>query len=102
MSRSQLYASTSGNTGGWTLRFSPDAERELKKLDNSVRNLALDRTTWLAEHFDSITPLPLHAEWSGYYKWRAGDYRIVYAINYNARILYVEHVRHRNFVYKRR
>ena len=102
MSRSQPYASASDNTGSWTLRFSPDAERELKKLDNSVRNLALDRATWLAEYFNSITPLPLHAEWSGYYKWRASDYRIVYKINYNARILYIEHVRHRNLVYKRR
>lgn len=87
---------------GWALRFSPDAERELKKLDRLVRELALDQTSWLAEHFDSITPLPLHAEWSGYYKWRAGDYRIIYTINYNARILYIEHVRRRDRVYKRK
>lgn len=87
---------------GWALRFSPDAERELKKLDRLVCKLALDQTSWLAEHFDSITPLPLHAEWSGYYKWRAGDYRIIYTINYNARILYIEHVRRRDHVYKRR
>ena len=102
MSRSQPSANASDNIRGWTLRFSPDAERELKKLDNSVCNLAIDRATWLVEHFDSVTPLPLHAEWSGYYKWRAGDYRIVYTINYNARVLYIEHVRHRSFVYKRR
>lgn len=87
---------------GWALRFSPDAERELKKLDRLVRELALDQTSWLAEHFDAITPLPLHAEWSGYYKWRAGDYRIIYTINYNACILYIEHVRRRDRVYKRR
>lgn len=102
MSRSQPSASVSDNIRGWTLRFSQDAERELRKLDNSVYNVALDRTTWLADHFDSIIPLPLHAEWSGYYKWRAGDYRIIYTINYSACILYVEHVRHRTRVYKRR
>lgn len=102
MSRSQPYASASDNIRRWALRFSPDAERELKKLDKSVCSLALDRATWLAEHFDSITPLPLHAEWSGYFKWRAGDYRIVYTINYHTCVLYIEHVRHRSFVYKRR
>jgi len=86
----------------WALRFSPDAEHELKKLDRSIYELAFDRASWLAEHFDSITPLPLHAEWNGYYKWRVGDYRIIYTINYGARILYIEHIRHRDRVYKKR
>lgn len=86
----------------WALRFSPSAERELKKLDRSTYALALDQASWLAEHFDVVTPLPLHAEWSGYYKWRAGDYRIIYTINYNASILYIEHIRRRDRVYKRK
>lgn len=87
---------------GWALRFSPDAERELKKLERLVCESALDRASWLAEHFDSITPLPLHAEWSGYYKWRVGDYRIIYTINYKTHVLYIEHVRRRDRVYKRK
>jgi len=86
----------------WELRFSPDAVHDLEKLDRPIYRLATDRAEWLAENFDTLTPLPLHAEWTGYYKWRAGDYRIIYTINYTAHILYIEHVRHRDRVYKRR
>ncbi|MFH1178117.1 MAG: type II toxin-antitoxin system RelE/ParE family toxin [bacterium] len=86
----------------WALRFSPDAVRDLQKLDRSAYKLAVERVEWLKVHFDSLTPLPLHAEWGGHYKWRAGDYRIIYTINYSACILYVEHVRHRDRVYKRK
>jgi mRNA interferase RelE/StbE len=86
----------------WDIKLSADTHFALAKLTKSVRELVLDRIVWLAEYFDSIAPIPLHAEWRGFYKFRAGDYRIVYQINYAARTLLVEYIDHRSTVYKKK
>ena len=86
----------------WDTQLSTDTRRALAKLTKSVRELILDRIEWLAEHFDSIAPLPPHPDWRGFYKFRAGDYRIVYQINYATRTLFAEYIDHRSKVYKKK
>lgn len=86
----------------WKTEISTDTHTALAKLTKSVRKLVLDRIVWLTENFDSITPLPLHAEWRGFYKFRAGDYRIIYQIDYHRQVLLVENINHRSKVYKKR
>ncbi|MEJ0054127.1 MAG: type II toxin-antitoxin system RelE/ParE family toxin [bacterium] len=86
----------------WSVDFTPDAERDLKSLPKAVRARVLARVVWLAANFDLIAPLPLRAEWRGYYKLRAGDYRAVYAADYGARVIRIEYIDHRSRVYKRR
>lgn len=85
----------------WEAKLSTDTHLALAKLTKSARELVLDRVVWLTKNFDSIAPLPLHAEWRGFYKLRAGDYRIIYQINYHERTLLVENVDHRSKVYKK-
>ncbi len=38
----------------------------------------VNKINWLAENFDQITPQPLTANLSGFFKLRVGDYRVIY------------------------
>nr|WP_232023874.1 type II toxin-antitoxin system RelE/ParE family toxin [Microcystis viridis] len=44
-----------------------------------------------------MTPLPLTREWSGFYKLRVGDYRVIYEFDRESRIIII--VGHRSEVY---
>ncbi|MDB9433414.1 type II toxin-antitoxin system RelE family toxin [Microcystis aeruginosa] len=45
-----------------------------------------------------MTPLPLTREWSGFYKLRVGDYRVIYEFDRESRIIIIR-VGHRSEVY---
>lgn len=71
-------------------------------LDPSVAKRIYKRVKWLGEHFDSITPEPLEGDWKGKFKFRIGDYRVVYTVNRDEGYLMVHMVQHRREVYRRR
>ena len=56
---------------------------------------------WLAENFDSIKPEPLGGPLSGLYKLRVGDYRVVYSVDRDKKLLTVRLVGHRREIYER-
>lgn len=86
----------------WDILLSEDAEDALREVTKSTQDSVAERLEWFAESFDSLTPIPLHADWRGYYKLRAGDYRIAYKINYERHLLLIEHIQHRSRAYKRK
>lgn len=62
--------------------FSPrilkNASRQLKKLDPPFAKRIIDQITWLAQHFGETKPEPLKGDLAGLFKYREGDYRIIY------------------------
>lgn len=72
--------------------------RDIKKLPKSVRyriEVAID------ELFDDIRAgHKLHGDWEGYWKLRAGDYRIIYKIKSENEVE-IQYVRHRKKTYRR-
>lgn len=86
----------------WSSDFSPDAVRDIETFTKQVRLQILERVACLTEHFDSINPLPLHGEWRGFYKLRVNDYRVMYKIKYEERVIRVEYIDHRSKAYKKR
>ncbi|WP_420372248.1 type II toxin-antitoxin system RelE family toxin [Microcystis aeruginosa] len=62
-----------------------------------IRLRILNKIKWLAINFEQITPLPLTREWSGFYKLRVGDYRVIYEFDRESRIII--RVGHRSEVY---
>ncbi|MBE9089208.1 type II toxin-antitoxin system RelE/ParE family toxin [Microcystis aeruginosa LEGE 11464] len=62
-----------------------------------IRLRILNKIEWLAINFEQITPLPLTREWSGFYKLRVGDYRVIYEFDRESRIII--RVGHRSEVY---
>ena len=62
----------------WSLEFTDVGRDDLKKLDHMVRRQVIDRLEWFSVHFEQTRPLPLHADWKGYFKLRVGDWRVAY------------------------
>jgi len=79
------------------LRFTRRALRDIRKLSPEVQRrieIALDA---LIE--DPQAGDPLHGDWKGYWKLRAGDYRIIYRIT-DTNGVEIQYVRHRREAYR--
>ncbi len=85
----------------WSAEFRHEAEIDFNKLDPSVRQRVLEKLNWFLDNFDEVPPLVLHRELGDFYKLRVGDWRLVYKINWEKRILVVFAVDHRRRIYKR-
>ena len=82
------------------LRILDAAEDDLRRLDRAVARRIISRIQWLAEHFDNLKPEPLTGTLSGFFKLRAGDYRIIYKVRKDENLIVVHRIGHRREVYK--
>lgn len=81
--------------------LSPHAVREYKKLSPVVK-------TEIKEAIDSLAKNPvagakikrLKGRLNRYYRYRAGDYRVVYSADQSRRMVFVDYVQHRKSVYR--
>ena len=64
----------------WKFDFTNEADGDLGKLDSSVRRRVLERLGWFREHFQEVSLLPLTSDWKGFFKFRVGDWRVIYEI----------------------
>ncbi len=85
----------------WRVEFSKTGERDLGALDRSERRGIVERLEWFAENFEQVTPLPLHAEWRGFFKLRVGDWRVIYRFDQQKYLIMVHVIDHRSKIYKR-
>jgi mRNA interferase RelE/StbE len=83
----------------YTARLLESAIRDLRNLDLPVRRRLANRIQWLAEHFEEITPQPLHGSLAGLFKLREGDHRIIYEPIRSERVLVIHAIGHRREIY---
>ncbi len=79
--------------------WTENALEDLGRLDKPVAKRILNKISWFSEHFDNIIPLPLSGDLSGVYKFRIGDYRVIYTIEDES--LVIPAVGHRRNIYKK-
>jgi mRNA interferase RelE/StbE len=78
----------------------PEAQADIKRLDPTIQTRILDKLEWMGESAELLRHQPLHGkEWSGCFKYRVGDYRIIYQIDWSAERLLVLKIGHRRDVY---
>lgn len=82
------------------VRLQTGAAEQLQALDPKVRRQVRKKLLWLGEHAEEIRHLPLHRELAGLYKRRVGDYRIVYQVLMDDRLLVIHRIGHRRDVYE--
>jgi len=75
-------------------------EDDLKKLDKELARKIIDRIkTYLVQDPVNIGK-PLDGQFSGQWKYRYGDYRVIYVVDMEAQLMKVLRIRHRKLVYK--
>ncbi|MBI5050281.1 MAG: type II toxin-antitoxin system RelE/ParE family toxin [Nitrospirae bacterium] len=84
----------------YRLDFSDDGKASLASLDKNISQRVLDKLKWLIQNIESITPLPLRKNLAGLYKLRVGDFRVMYEINHDDKVITVHKVGHRREIYK--
>ncbi len=86
----------------YRIRIIQAATRDLERLDKPFARRITQRINWLAANLDDIRPESLTGDLAGFYKFRVGDYRIVYEIFYDENIIVIHQVGHRKEIYRKR
>ena len=76
----------------------PKAEKELDNLDNKLKIKIVKRLVDLKD-----SPYPADSKKlkdTNYYRIRIGDYRVIYEVNKNDKIIFVSRIVHRKDAYK--
>jgi mRNA interferase RelE/StbE len=80
------------------IEWNREALEDLEKLDPLISRRILKRLTWFIQNFDRVIPEPLSGEWKGLYKFRVGDWRVIYTIRGD--IIHILLVGHRREIYR--
>lgn len=86
----------------YRLQILDSAARDLANLDKQVARHIVFRLNWMAENFDSVQHISLSGELSGFYKFRVGDYRVLYQILDEENIILIHAIGHRREIYRGR
>lgn len=80
--------------------WTQSALSDLEKIDPLVARRIVNKTTWLVRNYENVTPEPLTKELKGLFKFRVGDWRVVYFVENNDTIV-IQFIGHRSKIYKR-
>lgn len=86
----------------YLLQFPESVRRALHKLDRSVSARILRKLNWLATNAEGAKPEGLRGDMAGYSKLREGDYRVVYEIRHDDKVILIHSIGHRSDIYKDR
>lgn len=86
----------------YRLKVLDSATKELASLDRPVARRIAKKLRWLAESFESIRPEPLVGDLATLNKLRVGDYRVIYEVLADERMLVIHAVGHRREIYRQR
>ncbi len=77
-----------------------EAQADVKRLDPVLQTRILDKLEWMGQKAELLHHQTLQGEeWIGCFKYRIGDYRIIYQIDWPAERLVILKVGHRREVY---
>ncbi|MGL4542793.1 MAG: type II toxin-antitoxin system RelE family toxin [Polymorphobacter sp.] len=86
----------------WTIEFEPNAARELGKLGHEPARRIITTLEDRIATLDDPRTLghALVGDWTGFWRWRIGDYRVVARIEDARVVILVVRVAHRRDVYR--
>ena len=83
----------------YQLRLTNSAERQLERLDQAAAKQIMKKLLKWAERAEAVQHEALTGQWSGLYRVRIGDYRAIYDLKRNERIVLVVKIGHRREIY---
>jgi len=80
--------------------LTPEAQTDIRRLNPALQTRILNKLEWMGQNAGLLRHQALHGqEWVGCFKYRVGDYRIIYQIDWSAEQLFILKVGHRRDVY---
>jgi mRNA interferase RelE/StbE len=86
-------------SNAYRLEFTEAAQDDLRKLDAKIGRRIFKKLQWLAANAEEVSHFALTGQWSGFYRYRIGDYRAIYELDTNGQLLIVAVIGHRREVY---
>lgn len=83
----------------YTLELTPDAKADLQRIDKSNASRIIKKLRWVAANVDDVNHTALTGQWTGYFRYRVGDYRAIYELDDDGHVLLVAVIGHRREVY---
>lgn len=80
------------------LQLAQSADKHLSKLSKNIQSKIISSFDRIKQN--PISGIKLHGELKNYYKFRVGDYRIVYRFNPKESLIQIVKIEHRQGVYK--
>lgn len=84
----------------YRLRLLDTARKDLESLDPDIGRRISKKLQWLAENLGQLQPQPLKGDLSGLYKFRIGDYRVIYELLPEEELILIHTLGHRRDIYK--
>jgi mRNA interferase RelE/StbE len=84
----------------YKLDFTDEGRSALTSLDKIVAQRVLDKLKWFLQNIGAVNFKSLEGNLSGLYKLRVGDWRVIYEVNHNDKVVTVHKVGHRKEIYK--
>lgn len=78
----------------------PNALKDLSRTDKAVSKRVTDKLTWLSENIETITPVPLKGTFYAFLRLKVGDWRVIYKVNHDKKIITIHKVGHRREIYR--
>lgn len=86
----------------YRVRLLDTASKSLAKLDKPGARRIVERVYWLAENLADANLEALTGEFEGLFKLRVGDYRVVYELIHEERLIMIHTIGHRREIYRKR
>lgn len=87
---------------GYEVYFTPQAKRDLKKIEKADAKKITDKLDDLVDGKDNLDITPLEAAVKPIYRLRVGDYRVIYEVWKHKITVAVIEVGHRKEIYRKR
>ncbi|NLE09520.1 MAG: type II toxin-antitoxin system RelE/ParE family toxin [Dehalococcoidales bacterium] len=85
----------------YSIKLSTSVTDSLKQLDKRLLQRVLKKIKWLSENFEKTKQVQLTGPYSGLYKYRIGNYRLIYSIDHTEKVIFVAYFAHRSDAYKK-
>jgi mRNA interferase RelE/StbE len=86
----------------YRVRILQAATRELEVLDKPLACRIAERIHWLAANLGDIRSGSYRGDLAGLYKFRVGDYRVIYEILHDEQTIVIHQIGHRSDIYRKR
>jgi mRNA interferase RelE/StbE len=85
---------------GYQVFLTAEAQNSLSRLDQPIRDRLLKRLKLFIDNFDSLQHESLSGEFANYFKYRIGEYRVIYTFSKSEKTILIKMLGHRRDIYK--